>query len=54
MNRLGKGSVRYKRMDYIMTKEIQNTFAWTYDNKKVIKIGDKVVYDPNQKEVACQ
>lgn len=54
MNRLGTGSVRYKRMNYIMTKEIQNTIAWTYDNKKVIKIGDKVVYDPNQKKVACQ
>lgn len=54
MNRLGTGSVRYKRMDYIMTKEIQNTFAWAYDNKKVIKIGDKVVYDPNQKAVAYQ
>lgn len=54
MNRLGTGSVRYKRMNYIMTKEIQNTIAWAYDNKKVIKIGDKVVYDPNQKKVACR
>ena len=37
-----------------MTKEIKNTIAWAYDNKKVIKIGDKVVYDPNQKAVACK
>jgi hypothetical protein len=55
MNRLGTGSVRYKRLDYIMTKKIQTTIAWAYDNKKVIKIGDKVVYDPNpKKEAACQ
>ena len=54
MHRIGTGGVRYKRMDYIMTKEIKNTIAWAYDNKKVIKVGDKVVYDPNQKAVACK